>query len=193
VKGIRREVWRKAIHVASIAIPIFVWIFGRTPGLTLLVPALLTALAVEWARFRVRRVRYLFLRYTRLLLRTHERHHLAGATYMVIGYTLALLLFPRPIAVLAMLYNGLGDAAAALVGRRFGRHRTGWGKSWEGFGAGLVTNLALGFAIPGVPVAAALLGGITAAVLEFAPLPLDDNLKVTVGGGLAAALGTLWS
>lgn len=191
MKGIRRELARKAIHVASIAIPVFVWIFGKTPAFALLLPALLIALAVEWARFRVRRVRYLFLRYTRVLLRTHERRRPAGATYMVIGYTLVLLLFPRPIAVLAMLYNGLGDAAAALVGRRFGRHRTAWGKSWEGFGAGLVTNLAVGFAIPGVPVGAAILGGIAAAVLEFAPLPLDDNLKVTVGGGLAAAVGTL--
>jgi dolichol kinase len=182
---------RKAIHIASIAIPIFVWIFGRTPALALLVPALLTAIAVEWARFRVRSVRYLFLRYTRVLLRAHERHRPAGATYMVIGYTLVVLLLPRPIAVLAMLYNGLGDAAAALVGRRFGWHRTPWGKSWEGFGAGLITNLAIGFAIPGVPIGAAMLGGIAAAVLEFAPLPLDDNLKVTVGGGLAAAAGTL--
>ena len=189
MKGIRRELGRKAIHMASVAIPIFVWFFGERLGAMVLIPALILALLIEWGRFRVRRVRYVFLRYTRVLLRKHERRSLAGATYMVMGYTLVVLLLPRPLAVIAMLYNGLGDAAAALVGRRFGRCRTGWGKSWEGFAAGLVTNLAVGLAVPGVPVAGALLGGTVAAVLEFAPLPLDDNLKVTVGGGLAAWLG----
>ena len=57
---------------------------------------------------------------------------------------------PKPVAVAGMLYTGLGDASAALVGKRFGRHRTSWGKSWEGFAAGLATSLAVGLAVPGI-------------------------------------------
>ena len=187
----RRELGRKAIHVGSVAVPVFTWYFGERLALAVLLPAVLIALLTEWGRFRVRRVRYVFLRYTRVMLRHHERRGLAGATYMVVGYALVVLLFSLPIAVTAMLYNGLGDAAAALVGKRWGRHRTAWGKSWEGFAAGLVTNLAIGFAVPGVSTPGAVLGGIAAAALEFAPLPLDDNLKVTLGGGTAAWLGAL--
>ncbi len=189
MKGIRREANRKLIHIASIAVPWLVWLVPRTVAIAFLVPLVAIALLTEWARVRLRWVRYHFLRRTRTLLRSHERRGPAGATYMIVAYLLALLLFPKPVAVAAMLYNGLGDAAAALVGRRWGRRRTSWGKSWEGFAAALIVNLMVGFAVPGVPLPGVLIGAFVAAALEFAPLPLDDNLRVTLGGGAGIVAG----
>lgn len=184
----RREIFRKLIHVSSIAVPLLVWVLPRREGLALLGAALATALLVEAARLRLPWFRYRFLRATRPMLRPHERHAIAGATYMAAGYLVALLVFPKPIAVAAMLYNGLGDAAAALVGRRWGRHRAAWGKSAEGFAAGLSVDLLVGLAVPGVGPGPALAGAFTAATLEFLPLPLDDNLRLTLGGGAAVWL-----
>lgn len=187
---LRRELARKAFHLGSVAIPLGVWWTPRPLAAAILAAAALLALAVELARLRVRPVRYHFLRRTRTMLRPHERRRFSGATYMALAYAAATLVFPKPVAVTAMLYNGLGDAAAALVGRRWGRHRTRWGKSWEGFAAALGVNVAVGLVVPGVSPAAALLGGAAAAALEFAPLPLDDNLRVVLGGGLMAWAGT---
>jgi dolichol kinase len=184
--SLRRELYRKSIHVGSVAVPLLVWVLPREVGLALLGGAVAVALMVEWARFRVRWARYHFLRATRLMLRPHERTRLAGATWMAIAYLLALALFPRSIAVAAMLFNGLGDASAALVGKRWGRHRVSWGKSWEGMGAALAVNLAVALLVPGIPIAAAIAGAAVAALLEFLPLPIDDNPRVTLGGGGAA-------
>lgn len=189
--GVRREAARKAFHLASAAVPLAVWFLPRPLALVALASLALAALVLEVARWKMRPARYLFLRRTRPLLRVHERRRITGATYMAVAYALAAFLFPLRVAVAAMLYNAFGDAAAALVGRRFGRHRTGWGKSWEGFGAGLLVNLAVGFAIPGVHPAGALLGAFTASTLEFLPLPLDDNLRVTLGGGVGILAGGL--
>ena len=183
--GLRREAYRKAIHVASVLVPLLVWLLPRPAALALLGVAVVLALAVEWARRRVRWARVHFLRRTRTLLRAHERDGWAGATWMALAYLLALLIFPMTVAVLAMLYAGLGDAAAALVGRRWGRHRARWGKSVEGLAAALVVMLALGVAMPGVPLPAAVMGALVAALLEFLPLPLDDNLRIVLGGGVA--------
>jgi dolichol kinase len=144
---------------------------------------------VDTVRLRLRPARYRFLRHTRTLLRVHERHRVTGATYMAVAYALAALLFPLPVAVAAMLYNGLGDAAAALVGKRYGHWRTSWGKSWEGFAAGLSVDLAVGLLLPGISLPGALLGALVAATIEFLPLPLDDNLRVTLGGGVGILLG----
>ncbi|HET7232807.1 MAG TPA: phosphatidate cytidylyltransferase [Longimicrobium sp.] len=184
---IRRELARKTFHVSSALLPLLVWVAPRWLALAVLLPTAAAAVAVDWTRLRFRGPRYLFLRYTRRMLRHHERRKFAGATYMALAYATAVVLFPKRIAVMAMLFNGFGDAAAALVGKRFGRHRTAWGKSWEGFAAGLVVNLAVGLTIsslaPGLPALAAMAGGTAAAVLEFLDLPIDDNVRVTLGGG----------
>ena len=192
---IRRELARKAFHISSASLPLLVWLAPRWLALAVLLPMAAVAVGVDWTRLRFRAPRYWFLRYTRRMLRHHERRRFAGATYMAVAYALALVLFPKPIAVMAMLFNGFGDAAAALVGKRFGRHRTAWGKSWEGFAAGLTVNLAVAVAIsslaPSVPLLAAAAGAATAAVLEFLDLPIDDNVRVTLGGGGVAFLVAL--
>jgi dolichol kinase len=189
--GFRRELHRKRIHLATALVPAAAWVLPRGVVIALLVVAVAVALAIEWARRTVRWARYQFLRRTRTMLREHERRGMAGATYMAIAYLLALIVFPLLVAVAAMLYNALGDSAAAIVGRRWGRHRTSWGKSWEGAAAALVVNLAVGWALPGVPLLAVLLGAAAATLLEFLPLPLDDNLRITLGGGLALWAGML--
>jgi dolichol kinase len=192
----KRELARKAIHISSAAVPLLVWLVPRPLAVAVLVAGAALALGIDLARHRIRSFRYHFLRRTRTMLRPHERRGLAGATWMALAYASALLLFPRPVAVAAMLFNGLGDAAAALVGRRWGRRRTAWGKSVEGFAAGLATNLAVGvgmwmLAPDAVPLAGAIVGAVIAAAVEFAPLPLDDNVRVTLGGGAGILFGAL--
>lgn len=192
----KREIHRKSLHLLSVGVPLLVWLLPRAVAAPLLVGAAGVALGVDLARLRLRPARYLFLRRTRTLLRPHERRGFTGATWMAGSYALALLLLPKPVAVAAMLFNGLGDAAAALVGRRWGRRRTPWGKSWEGFAAGFAVNLgvalAVGTATGGFGPAAGIAGALVAAAAEFAPLPLDDNVRVTLLGGAAVvAVGML--
>jgi dolichol kinase len=192
----KRELARKAIHVSSTAVPLLVWLLPRPVAIAVLVPVALLALGIDAARHRIRPVRYHFLRRTRTMLRPHERRGLAGATWMALAYAAAVLLFPKPVAVAAMLFNGLGDAAAALVGKRWGRRRTAWGKSWEGFAAGLAVDLGVGLGMwmlapAAVSLAGALLGAVVAASIEFAPLPLDDNVRVTLAGGAGILLGQI--
>lgn len=187
-RGFRHELARKLIHVSTVGVPLALWVLPRAAALLLLGAAVAVALSVEWARHHLRWARYHFLRRTRRLLRPSETEGLSGATNMAIGYFVAALLFPRSVAVAAMLFNAFGDGAAGLVGRRWGRRRTRWGKSWEGWAAGLLVNCTIGMMIPGISPGAAVVGGIAAATIEFVPIPIDDNLSVPIGGGAALLL-----
>jgi dolichol kinase len=188
----QRETARKSIHVASAVVPVGVWLAPRPLAVAALLGIAAVALLVEAARRYSRPVRYAFLRRTRTMLRSRERRGLSGATWMALAYAAAIVLFPTPIAVAAMLFAALGDGAAALAGRRWGRHRLRGGKSWEGFAAGLAVNCAVAVAVAslaaGVPLPAALAGAAAAAVVELLPLPVDDNVLVTLAGGAAMLL-----
>jgi dolichol kinase len=182
-RSFRGEVRRKAIHLASAVVPAFVWAVSRPVASLVLLGIAALALTIDLSRRRLRPVRYWFLRSTRPMLRHRERRGLAGATWMAIAYAAAVIVFPTPVAVVAMLYAALGDAAAALVGRRWGRWRLPGGKTVEGALGGLLVSLLAGLAVPGIGIVAALAGATVAAGLEAADLPPDDNLWVVLGGG----------
>ncbi len=188
----RGEAWRKAIHVSSIGAAVVVWYLPRPWSIAILGVAVVCALAIERARRPGGRARERFLSLTGPMLRPHERDHLSGATWLAIGYFLAAVLFPRQIAATGILYGGIGDTVAGLVGRRWGRARTPGGKSFAGFVGGLVANLAIGFAMPGIGAPAAIAGAVGASVAEFVRIPVDDNVRMTLGGAIAlwAAMAT---
>jgi dolichol kinase len=186
---LQREIARKALHITSVIVPV-AYATGALPR-RVLVAVVLTllgvALAVELGRARSERVRAHFTRAAGALLRAHEHHRWAGATWLLVAFALALVLFPPAVAIAATWAVSLGDASAAVVGRAFGRHRfPGSGKSVEGsvacaiatfVGASLVAQLALG---------ASVVAALTAAIAEAPRRPLDDNVRVAlaVGGGI---------
>jgi dolichol kinase len=113
---------------------------------------------------------------------------LNGATCVLVGGTLMAVLFPMRLAAPVLAMTMLADAAAALVGRRLGRHP--WGSlsaTVEGSAAFVGTGLALMAAVPGPSLGPAAVGVLGGAVVEALPLPLDDNIRVPVVAGLAVA------
>ena len=118
---------------------------------------------------------------------------LEAPTYAFSGMLLAYLISPYREALYAsILVLSLGDGAAALVGRRLGKHPIPFNplKSIEGtvacftlafLGASLVIDplLALGSALVG-------------ALVEALPIPPDDNLNIPVAVSLFLQLSNLF-
>lgn len=175
---------RVLLHTAFVALPL-AYALGLIPGGPMRGAALaLTALFV--GADAARRVwpawnRWVFGAFAPLL-RERERDRLTGASYSLLALAVAMWAFPPAVVGAAFLYHSVGDTAAGLVGRRWGRRR--WsGKSVEGsaalFGAGSLTAWPFVGAVPAVAGAAA------AAAVELA-LPVDDNLSVPLVGGATA-------
>ncbi|BBM69405.1 diacylglycerol/polyprenol kinase family protein [Rhodothermus marinus] len=189
----RGELLRKALHLLALSIPIGMLHVTRPTALAVLWPLALAALGADvlrarWPTFH-RFIREIFGG----MMRPEELPPpggpiaINGATWVLLSSALLATLFPLPLAATAFAVFMVGDAAAAVVGRRFGRHRwPGSRRTIEGslafFGAALLT--ALFFPVPPLH---AVLAALLATVLEVLPLPLNDNLRVP----LAVAL-LLW-
>jgi dolichol kinase len=184
------EIKRKAIHLASLAIPVAyyatpdAWESSWKRGLLALV---ILSLAIEVVRLNHPRIREVFRHFFGEMLRNHEEASLLGSTYLLIACLLTFYLFPKPVAVLAMSFLILGDTVAAMVGKSFGRIPL-FGKTAEGSLACFVVCYALTLLMPEVPHRAALAGAVTATVFELLPIPLDDNFRIPLSAGFAMEL-----
>ena len=117
------------------------------------------------------------------MLRGHElKGHLTGATWVMIGSLITIILFSKPVAVIALIFMSLGDTAAGLIGQRFGKHKVG-NKSWEGFLAGLIICCIVAINFEFLPLKISLAGALVAMIMELLPIPLDDNFKIPLGSG----------
>lgn len=183
----RGELARKLIHVgASVIAVAIVWLTPALTGRTMLACAVFVALSVEILRRLNAGVGRAFLRSFGALLRAHETHGLTGATMLAVGFLVAALIFPPHVAGVGMLYAGVGDAASALVGRRWGSIRFPWGKSVQGSAAFFAAAVAAGWVAPEVAFLPALVAALAATLFESFPTVIDDNLMVPIVGALAA-------
>ena len=95
-----------------------------------------------------------------------------------------MVLFPTTIAIAAIILIIIGDTAAALVGRTWGRHKIIGKKSIEGSTACLVSLILVSFLIPGLPMTAAIPAALAATLTEAFSGKIDDNLTVPIISGL---------
>jgi len=112
-----------------------------------------------------------------------------GPVTLGLGALLALLLYPSPVAVIAIYALAFGDGFASLVGKFFGKIRPAflYGKSIEGSFACFVAVYISAYAVSGsiyISVAAAF----TAMIIEAMPLEDYDNLALPVTVGMAVQL-----
>jgi dolichol kinase len=202
--SMKSEFMRKSIHLCSIAIPIiYIWTTRRT-ALWLLVPMTLFALAVELLRPRIPAVELIVRKLFGSILRTHEKQEsgkikLSGATWVLLSATLCVLIFPKVVTIAAFTTLIVSDTMAALLGRRFGRHKF-LEKSVEGSTAFFVFAVLVVFAVAAIYSAqigdaywSFILAGTAAALVSTVAeamsygVNVDDNLTIPFSFG-----GVMW-
>jgi dolichol kinase len=201
---LRSEQWltearRKAIHLMAFVLPldmlleIVPWPHGKAQWRWLLLSVVLLAVAIDVIRVHHGRARRFFREFFGGMIREHEQFNLLGSTYLVIAALLAVEIFPRPIAAAALGFTVLGDGFAAIIGKAWGRTRF-FHKSLEGALGGLVPCVAWGafLSLRGdLPWEVTMAGALAASLVEFLPIPLDDNLGMTLFAGYV--MKWLWS
>ena len=182
----RSEYFRKIIHIFNLVIP-FTYLFvleSRFQVLRILVPLTLFAIVIEYLRVRSVVVKKIFDNFLISMLRLHEMNgKYTGATWLFIGSTLTVAVFPKEIAVISLIYMSIGDTVAGLVGRKFGKMKF-YDKTIEGSLAGLIVCLLSGYLVQlSLPLVVVFSGAFAAMFIELLPISIDDNLSVPLFAG----------
>jgi len=188
------EFLRKSIHLFNSVIPLgYLFIVPERKEMVIILGVVsILFFSIDVGRTRITWIRSLFRKAFDFMLRSHELEgQFTGATWVVIGAFMTVLLFPKEIAVLALFYLSFGDTAAALVGMQFGKVKFR-DKSLEGSLAGLAACLLAATFFPGISWAVRFSGAVGAMLIEFLPIPIDDNLRIPlVSGTIMIAVSSL--
>ncbi|VAX16153.1 Dolichol kinase [hydrothermal vent metagenome] len=139
----KTELMRKGIHLLSLSMAIIYYFIPKELALKILIPITVFSLILDLARYFYPPYSKLFYKIFGFMLRKHEinskKMTLSGATYVFLGVTLVVILFPKVFVIPAIAVLIIGDIFAALIGRKFGRHKF-LAKSLEGTLAFFVTG-----------------------------------------------------
>ena len=185
----RGELWRKAIHLTSLAIPAGYFIFDARQVLLILIGLLISCAFFDLMRFfgndSVKKFMGLNFGF---MLRPREKKSFSGATTILLAGLLVFLFYDKRIAAAAMVIVVIGDVAAALIGRTIGRFRIYY-KTLEGTLAFIAFTAVAIRIVPGLSWKIVIVGVIAGAITELLPLPIDDNISVPlVAGGFMQLL-----
>jgi len=119
------------------------------------------------------------------ILRRSEKQSVTGMLFMILATIVVFAVFDFKIALVALLLTVFGDLVSAIVGIQYGKRRIKNGKSWEGFGAGLVANLIVATIFLWQFPVVGLVMAVTASAVEFVTYKMDDNLTVPIFSAFA--------
>jgi phosphoserine phosphatase/dolichol kinase len=186
----RNEVIREAIHIGSFSVPCVCAYTFIEPHVISFLILFVTLLYIASEFGRIHGVDFpIFSKITRKATIKPEIHEYASSPILfAIGVVLSLLLFPTPINYVSVAVLTLGDGVATIFGRMIGRTVFPFnkGKMVEGSIWGLL--FAFLGALLFVDPIKALTAATTGMIVEFLPLPVNDNLTIPIVSGLALML-----
>ena len=191
----KQELLRKLVHLSSIWMVFVMAYVPGLPGFLFFAVLALLNLLVEYARYKqVPVITPLYEALFKNMLReSNGKFRPSGSPPYLASAAVTTLLFPLPYSIISFLCMMFGDTAAALIGRKFGKHKFFNGKSVEGCAAFLITGWAI---VTGayfitktfswIVLVCGLAGVVIAMIAELfnEELHLDDNFSIPliVGG-----------
>lgn len=183
--SIPAEMIRKGIHLFALVIPIGYSLVSFPVAMVGISVSAAVSILIDISRFNQWKLWHLLSSLLTPIIRDHEiKGGFTGASYILTTSAIMIALFPKAVAIASITYIIIGDTAAALVGRKWGRHRIIGKKTFEGSSACLLSLVAVSFLIPGLPTIVAVAGALAATLAETFSGKLDDNLTVPVISGL---------
>ncbi len=187
-KPSRNDILRELIHALGFFVPVVVSSTGVPVFAVVTVVVLCLYVASEYLRTEGKKMPVInFI--TRQAASQNELYQVVLApVYFALGILVTLLFFPAPASSAAIAIFALGDSTASIFGRYFSKTPLPFNKdkSLEGSAAGFLFAFLAGSVF--ISPLLALAGAAVAMLIEYLPLPINDNLLIPVFTGLTLTL-----
>jgi HAD superfamily phosphoserine phosphatase-like hydrolase len=184
----RNEAVREIIHsIGFLSVPASI-LLGTIQVASFLILMIILYITSEFARIQSK-TKSLLSHITLSATTSPERHEFVTTPiFLALGVILSLILFPSPANYASITIVTLGDSAASIFGRLYGKTPIPFNKSknLEGSLAGF--TLAFIGATYFVSPLHALSAAIVGMLIEAIPLPVNDNLSIPLGTGVLLTL-----
>ena len=205
----RVEWGRKAIHISSTFMAVWVMLFDDPLCTAGLGAATLSVISVDLARLASKNWALWFYRTFPLIFRRDERHTLSGASVMMFGATCTSFLFPSVPAAAGILCLAWGDSAAAVVGQAVSFRRRQLGlerddgsrapvvakrgsKTWVGTTACFVVSMLMIALVSDASLLLTIAGGVASAAMERWTPGRWDNLTMPLATAAVIQFCNTW-
>ena len=182
--NIREELKRKIIHLGCAVLPLLYYFYLSREQIVILCSTIsILFLIAEILRFKHRKSEVLFQNIFFPILREKEKNkHITGATYLFISATVTFIIFKKEIAVPAVMILTIADSFAAIVGKM-----TDSAKLFDKSLAGSVSFFIISIMILLLFVPdlgwLILVIAVIVTIIEVLPLPINDNLLISLSTG----------
>ncbi len=183
------ELLRKMIHLSSLAIPVGYYFLDEYTAFWILLPLAILAICIDLSMKVYKPLKKVIVYIFGPIMRPHELKDelvLNGATWVLISSSLCILLMPKISFICGFVILIISDSAAALIGRKFGKHPWFKNKSIEGSAAFFISAV-ISSGIIGLFISASwqyyvalAIASLFASFIEAisGALKIDDNISI---------------
>ena len=186
------ELARKIYRMLGLAFPILYFIYTKKVTLIIILIPLIFFVLYELLRKLFPRLNKFYFKYLKWITKKKEKTGLTGTTSLLVSFLLTILFFEKNIAIFAMTFSVLGDAASSLIGKKFGKIKLIGKKTLEGSIGFFIISLIAGIILVNLGLKLnyfiIFTGALAAALAELFSYKIDDNLTISIISALAMSL-----
>jgi dolichol kinase/phosphoserine phosphatase len=178
------DIFREGIHASGFLVPVVAGLIG-VPIVAVLIFIVLGLYGISEAlRTEGKRMPIIYQITLKAASQAELYQLVLAPAYFAIGILLTLILFPFPASSAAIAMFAFGDSAASIFGRYFSKTPLPFNKdkSLEGSMAGFFFAFLAGLFF--ISPLKALVGAAVAMIVEYLPLPVNDNILIPLITGL---------
>ena len=141
----KQEFYRKIIHLTALIFPFMIYKISHPYNLLFIFSITFILFILDHCRLNFNFINEIFKYFLSKVTRKYEMNSYLSATYMLLSFSIILLIFDAYLCAIAMIISVISDTIAAFVGMKYGKIIIVNDKTLEGSYSFLISTVLILF------------------------------------------------